>query len=195
MLSRNLLVSAVAAAAAVAWPGCFLPIQDCWHGLSVGEQVDLRLIEPYGPTSRFIWRNVPSVVANPSCGTRDGLGTGTFRFRMASRFDHPGEAGGCAEYVCAPVDPIPSVVVPADAQIRAFPNDGLFGMAIPGQGGCGQWQLLVGRAYDQDPDPFGEVAVPGQLPPVIVLRNMVGSCGTPVDCSDAWVAEINHVTP
>lgn len=164
----------------------FLPSDDCYRGLGVGEIVELDLIERYTRTGRFLYWDM-GLDRAVSCDGADGLGPGVrLRIRLVNRGTAEDE---CFSYWGELVDTLPGV------SARPQPLNGpgvLLGTANGYESAsCPStfWRLFAIRHPDLDDDPFDEPADPGRWPPVI-LRREINGC-----CLDEFVATIRHDEP
>lgn len=177
--------STLASAAALLLGGCLssgASGDDCYDGLELGAEVELALVERYGPSDAYEYAPLIDVDL-PSCDGRDGLGLGRFAFRTAGRAVAD-EA--CQSYWVEPVAPLGDVDFTGDVR----PTGGVIGAQVAHRGGFWRfWALRVGGASD-DLDPFGEAIEPGAPPPLVVQRYITAEGEE--SCFDEWAAEIRR---
>jgi len=172
-------------AAALGSTSCvFTEIGDCYPGLQLGDRVEIELVDQYLEGGPYLWSSAGEVGGVGSCERRDGLGAGE---RLPFIVD--GRNGGfeCWSYGVLPLRPVWDLDF-SEVRIGA----GAF-LNVQVAVESGYWQLVVLRDARRESDPFGEEAVPGQLPPVVVRRTI--SDLSTMACSDAWVAEIRRLGP
>ncbi len=177
----NMLARAAGAGAILACV-CGCPIipppvaEPCYERLTVGDRVEFTLVEPYTRDGSFVWEDLPES-GMPSCGETDGLGVGTYVFRVVSD-QSPG--AGCLLYTVVPESALGDV----DFSSPRFAGVGFTSVQVPYCGGY--WRFFALRSTSLDRTPLGERAVEGALPPLRLQRYMSG-CRS---CFDEWVAEI-----
>jgi hypothetical protein len=157
-------------------------VENCWEGLSLGDEVVVELVDVYGPSGPYRWNG--SIGSGlPSCEGVDGLAVGvTLRLRLVDRRG----VAGCFDYSALPLSGVSGVDFPE--AIAGAGTGTVFASEAPYCGG--HWRLFGARFRDQDPNPFDEEATPGEFPPVRVQRFATGTCVT--SCFDEWVGVIRH---
>lgn len=159
---------------------------DCYRGLAVGAVVELELLEVYERGGAYVFWDMSLPDSYPSCNGVDGLQVGDrIRFELVNRGAASGE---CSTY-WGDLRSTPTGVSPLPQ-----PQNGS-GLVVGSQNRyngmeCseGYWQMLAFRHLSLDDDPFGEAPQPGQLPPLVVRREIAG-CG----CLDRWVGVIRRI--
>lgn len=140
-----------------------------------GMEIELNLVDVYRPDGPYTWVEIPTV-DRPSCDGQDGLGVGRYRIRLGPRQ----EFTSCRSYPIAAMEP--ELVGVSFRDARSHPSYISAELRYCG----GWWDFDAFRLDSLDDDAFGEVATPGQVPPLIVFRYMSGDC----DCFDQWVGEV-----
>jgi len=180
--AAGLLAGISAIAAALGTPACvFREVEACFPVLSLGDRVELELVDEYVEGGPYLWSIAGSVAGAPSCEARDDLAVGRYPFVVS------GSSGGsgCLAYGAIPERGLWDLDF---SDIRVGPA---FLSTQTHLGGGGYWQLVVLRD-SREPDPFGEEATPGQHPPLVARRTISDPTSA---CADAWVAEIRRLDP
>lgn len=151
-------------------------VPDCWPGMWDGMRMELTLVAEYSEDSPYPWIGGPRLDA-PSCEGIDGLGIGSRVLELG-----PNQAIGyeCRAYPIRSMEP--SLVGVDLSSARASPTY-LSAETFACGGAYTFHAFRVGYADDYA---FGERAVEGMLPPLVVQRTISGDC----DCFDEWVGEV-----
>lgn len=152
-------------------------VPDCWPGMEEGMRVELTLVAEYSPSSPYTWVEGPRPEGAPSCEGIDGLALGTYTFELGAN-----QAIGidCRHYpVVSSEPPLGTVDL-----TRARASHTYLSAEVPHWGGW--WRFHAFRVGDDDA--FGEEAIEGMLPPLIVQRTISGDH----DCFDEWVGEVRR---
>lgn len=142
-------------------------------------RVELTLVAEYSPSSPYTWVDGPRPEGAPSCEGIDGLELGVYTFELG-----PNQALGidCRHYPVVSSEPSLGTVDLSGARA----SHTYLSAEVPHCGGW--WRFHAFRGGDGDPDAFGERAVEGTVPPLIVQRTISGDC----DCFDEWVGEVRR---
>ena len=156
---------------------------ECWEGIVEGQVVEIELVEPYLQDGPYRWAGIGGPRPS-SCAGVDGLHTGDrVRFRVGPGYGT--DANPFTTHCGIPIDTVMNV---------DFTNArGEGGGAVLGTQAQADsfWQFYARRVQgEQDRDPFGELPVHGEYPPVRINR-WIDGCG----CQDDWVGVIRHVVP
>ena len=189
--SRRAAVT-VAALALPLLASCRLTPPDCFDDVEVGQEYVVTLIEPWTADGRFEFIESPGNVAI-SCGDVDTIGPGEIRLRVVERFQRRGYNGvSCESYIVEPTVPLGIDVVGPPARGPVATAGFFVSTVLPSDDGCAhRWWLSVSSLHLRH-DVLGVPAVDGELPPVIVRRQMdiLGTECSRSACSELWVAEV-----
>ena len=162
--------------------------EECWEGVVEGDIVEIELVERYLEGGPYRWGGI-SRPTPTSCEGVDGLHTGDrVRFRVERGLSL--DVSPCVSHRGIPIDTVTNVTF---AGARGEGEGAVLGTQAQADGICRNsfWQFYARRSYrDQDHNPFDELPVLGEYPPLMINR-WIDGCG----CQDDWVGVIRHVVP